>query len=181
MPITMRLREYLNGDEFKQEVVDRYRRFEVLSEAGLRTTVVNLLQAKLAQLDAQISGYCVSCEVRLPNTNVVPDILIWKKNDPRIWIELKDTKTFDSGKAKADWEKLKASCPKYPTIKAGYLIYVARTRGDFDVKRDRATMRYWPVTIVLEDFIQPFGAWNKKYGERAHYKIPMLARRAAAL
>lgn len=180
LPITMQLREYLNGDEFKQEVVERYRRFEVLSEAGLRTTVANLLQAKLTQLDAQKSGYCVSCEVHLPNTNVVPDILIWKKNDPRIWIELKDTKTFDSGKARADWEKLKTGCPKYPTIKAGYLIYVARTRGDFDVKRDRATMRYWPVTIVLEKFIEPFDAWNREYGQRAHYKIPARARGAGA-
>jgi hypothetical protein len=176
MPITMQLRAYLNSEEFKQQVVERNRRFEVLSEAGLRTTIANPLQARLTELDAQKSGYCVSCEVHLPSTNIVPDILIWRKNDPRIWIELKDTKTFDSRKARADWEKLKTSCPKYPSVKAGYLIYVARTRGDFDVKRDRATMRYWPITIVLEEHIQPFEAWNREYGERAHYKVSVRAR-----
>lgn len=94
MPVTMQLRAYLNSDEFKQEVVERYRRFEVLSEAGLRTTIANLLQARLTQLDAQKSGYCVSCEVHLPNTNIVPDILIWRKNDPRNLDRAKRHKNF---------------------------------------------------------------------------------------
>ena len=48
--------------------------------------------------------YRVTRETRLGDSNVVPDILIWKNAKPRFWIELKDTGTFKRPSAEADWK-----------------------------------------------------------------------------
>jgi hypothetical protein len=115
----------------------------------------------------------VTCETHLPDTNVVPDILIFRNGKPRIWIELKDTASFNRKAAEADWKKLKALCPKYPTVKAGYFIYVARRASqEFPIKRTRATLRFWAIPIPLEYCMgSDFQEWNEKYKTLAHYRL----------
>ncbi len=170
MGVTTDLRKYLYRAEFCSELVLRYKRFEILCEAGLRTAVANLLHEKLQEFGDSAKGYRVAPEVRLKEMNVIPDVLIWKNNDPRIWIELKDTKRFEAKKAQADWQKLRHYCKKCPTVKTGYLIYVARqSDGDISIRRDRQTTNLWPIRIPLEQHIVDFERWDKEYERRAHY------------
>jgi hypothetical protein len=165
------LKVYLTGSKFRRQLVRKYERFEILAEGGLRTAVAHALQTELRRIRGTAERYSVACEARLGN--VVPDILVWKNEEPRFWIELKDTRTFNRTSAEADWKKLQRFCPKYPTIKGGYFIYVARKHGnrvdEFPIKRSRETPRLWPISIVLEDEMRDFKAWNIKYKNRAHY------------
>lgn len=173
MGVTTDVKKYLHSSEFCKELIQRYERFEVLSEAGLRTAIANLLGAKLNAFGDRAKEYRVACEVHLKDANVVPDVLIWKSKHPRIWIELKDTRHFDPKKAEADWMKLQEYCNLYRTVKAGYLIYVARyNNGDFSIRRDRNTMRLWPIKIALEHQIPDFLRWEAQYQDRAHLEPP---------
>jgi hypothetical protein len=171
MGVTTNLKKYLHSEEFRDDLVRLYTQFEILSEAGLRTAVANLLCAKIRELGHPSEVYRVSCETRLANLNVIPDVLIWKGKHPRIWIELKDTRGFNRKKAEDDWQKLQKYCKQCLTVKAGYLIYVARLNGrEFPIKRSRKTLRHWPIPIVLEPHISDFKDWESQYKERAHYK-----------
>jgi hypothetical protein len=126
VPTSTAIKDYLLGPQFSRRLVRRYKRFEILAEGALRSAVANLLRSKLSKIGGTAKGYRVTCETRLPDTNVVPDILIFRNGKPRIWIELKDTASFNPKAAEADWKKLQTFCPKYPTVKTGYFIYVAR-------------------------------------------------------
>lgn len=173
MGVTSELKRYLHSAEFRDELVRRYQRYEILSEGGLRTTVASLLCAKIPTLGHPSEVYRVTCEtrLRLPEVQVVPDILIWKGKHPRIWIELKDTGGFNRRRAENDWRKLQDYCKLCLTVKAGYLIYVARRSDrDFPIKRSRRTLRYWPVPIALEPHIPDFERWELEYRRREHYK-----------
>ncbi len=173
MHTSSEIKKYLLGPQFEHRLVHRYKRFEILAEGALRTAVVNLLRSRLSKVGGTAKGYRVTCETRLPGTNVVPDILIFRNDKPRIWIELKDTASFNPKAAEADWKKLQALCPKYPTVKAGYLIYVARrARQKFLIKRTCATLRFWAVPIVLEECMgSAFREWDEKYRTLAHYRV----------
>jgi len=146
-----------------------------LCEADLRTAVASLLRTKLRGIGgkAEKYKYRVTCEKRV--AGVIADILIWRGKNPRFWIELKDTGRFRKALAEADWKKLQAFCPKCPTVKAGYFIYVARKRarrkiGGFPIKRSRATLRFWAIPIVLEDCVRlDFEPWNREYKRRVNY------------
>lgn len=167
MGVATRLKEYLKSEEFQKDLIRGCQRFEVLSEAGLRTAIANLLKERLDPAE----DYRVSCEPRL-RENVIPDVVVWKKEHPRIWIELKYTKRFDRKKAEADWAKLQKYREKYPSFWAGYLIYVARyNQGDFPIKRSRQTMRLWPIKISLKPNIKNFEQWEKEYKRRAHFRL----------
>lgn len=173
MGVTSELKKYLHSVEFRDELVRRYQRFEILSEGGLRTTVANLLCAKIPTLGHPSEVYRVTCEtrLRLPDVQVIPDILIWKGKHPRIWIELKDSRRFNLRKAEGDWQKLQDYCKQCLTVKAGYLIYVARRNDrDLPIKRNRQTMRYWLVPIALEPHTSGFEQWELEYKRREHYK-----------
>ena len=175
MSVTREIKEYLHSDSFRNELVRRYRRFEILAEAGLRTAVAHLLIEKVRLLADPTMGYCVTCEPRLKDVdvNVVPDVLIWKGDHPRIWIELKDTGRFNRKKAEKDWQKLQDYCKRYRSVKAGYFIYVARRDvRDFPIKRTRETLRYWPILITLQPHIADFEQWNEEFKKRERYKHP---------
>jgi hypothetical protein len=151
----------------------QYERFEILSEGGLRTAVVNLLNRKIQSLGKSAVDYRVVCELYLKHSKVKPDILIWRGKHPRIWIELKDTNRYDSGNATKDWEKLERHIEKYKTIKNWYLIYVSRCgKGDLKNPRNRDTMRSWLIKIAVKPFISNFDEWNEEYKRRAHYELP---------
>ena len=173
MGVTSNLKRYLHSLEFRRALVRRYQRFEILSEGGLRTTVANLLRAKIQKLGHPSDVYRVTCETRLylPDVQVIPDILVWKGKHPRIWIELKDTRGFNRWRARHDWQKLQDYCDLCPSVKAGYLIYVTRiiARG-LPIKRGRETLRHWPIPIALEPHIPDFEQWELEYTHRAHYK-----------
>jgi len=164
MPTSTAIKNYLLGPHFRRRVVRRYKRFEILAEGALRNAVASLLQSKLSKIGGTAKGYRVTCETHLPDTNVVPDILIFRNGKPRIWIELKDTALFNRKAAEADWKKLKSFCPKYPTVKAGYFIYVARRASqEFPIKRTRATLRSWAIPILLEYCMgSDFQEWERK-------------------
>lgn len=170
MTTSRALKDYLLGARFQQRLVRRYKRFEILAEAGLRTVIANLPRSLLWH----DKRYCVVCEPHLADTNVVPDILIFKNRKPRIWIELKDTGSFNRKKAAADWEKLKTFCSKYPSVKHGYFIYVARRASqEFPVKRTRDTLHFWPIPIILEECMGcDFQEWDATYRTLAHYRVP---------
>jgi hypothetical protein len=175
MTVWREIKEYLNGEDFKKQVVRSYKQHEVLAEGGLRALVVFLIQRKLRQIDGAAElNYRVAGEGSLPDHRVRPDILIWGKRDPRIWIELKDTRVFVRSSAESDWKKLQDYCPQFPSIRAGFLIYVARTRKrefPVTVKRTRKTMKLWPVPIVLEDYFKDgFELWDAEYKRRAYYR-----------
>jgi len=173
MGTTTAIKDYLRGSKFRRHLVGRYEKFEILAEGGLRTAVAQSLDHMLSKLGENAKSYRVTCETHLAGTNVIPDILIWRKEKPYIWIELKDTRTFNRVAAVADWNKLQTFCPKYPTIKAGYLIYVARRDSEFPIKRSRATLRFWPIPIVLQTSMDcDFEEWNNKYKGLAHYRQP---------
>jgi hypothetical protein len=171
MGATTELKKYLRGTEFRNELVQRYVRFEILSEAGLRTVVANLLCMKIQELGHPARGYTVTCEARL--TDVIPDVLIWKGGHPRICIELKDTRGFNLRRAESDWQKLQDYCRQYQSVKAGVLIYVARLNiRNFPIKRSRQTLRCWPIQISLEKDTPNFKQWEAKFRKRAHYTPP---------
>jgi hypothetical protein len=175
MGVTTDLKKYLHSDEFRDDLVRQYARFEILSEGGLRTAVANLLHAEIPTLGHSSKTYRVTCEtrLRLPGAQVVPDILIWKGKHPRIWIELKNTRGFNLWRAKRDWEKLQNYCKECNTVKAGYLVYVARRGGrDFPIKRDRKTMRYWLVPIALNPHLPDFETWEKSTKEERTTNLP---------
>lgn len=174
MSVTREIKEYLHSDSFRDELVRQYRRFEILSEAGLRTAVTNLLRRKVRLLGGgPEKGYRVTCETHLKDVHVVPDVLIWKGSHPRIWIELKDTGRFYRKRAEDDWQKLQDHCKRYTSVKAGYFIYVARSDiTDFPIKRSRLTLRYWAIPISLKRHIQDFNQWEETFKEREHYKPP---------
>jgi hypothetical protein len=136
------LNKYLRSIYFKRRLARGYANYEILSEAGLREAVAQAIRSKLRKLGTA-KQYRVTCEVYLPGPNVRPDTLIWKGKRPRIWIELKDTRTFERAFAERDWQKLQEVCAKYSSVKAGYLIYVARTgKKEFVIKRTRTTLRF---------------------------------------
>jgi hypothetical protein len=173
VPTSTTIKNYLLGEQFKQRLVRRYKRFEILAEGGLRTAVANLLCSKLRKIGGSAKRYRVTCETHLPVAKVVPDILIFGSGKPHIWIELKDTGSFNRKAAEADWKKLQAFRAKYPTIHHGYFIYVARPASQqFPIKRTRATLRFWAIPIVLEKCMgSDFKEWNKKYRTLAHYRL----------
>jgi hypothetical protein len=172
MGVTVELKKYLHSAKFRDELVRQYERFEILSEAGLRTAVVNLLGAKIRALGNPAKGYRVVSEPHLAGVNRIPDVLLWKNRHPRVWIELKDTRRFDLHKAEADWQKLQNFCKQCSFVKAGYLIYVAREEGDLGIKRTSQTRRYWLIPIALSQRIPKMERWEKEYHRRAHYKFP---------
>lgn len=173
---------YLRGPHFKHQIIRGYERFEILSEGALRTAVALAIQTKLSKIRGTAERYRVTCETRLPGSNVVPDILIWKNDDPRFWVELKDTRTFNRAAAEADWMKLQTFCPKYSSIKAGYFIYVARTSArEFPIRRSRATMRFWAIPLVLQNEMRcDFKAGDAEYRRRAHYRSEQVLTKSAS-
>jgi hypothetical protein len=169
--VSRQLKEYLTGKVFQRQVVRAYERYEVLSEGALRTLVVRLLRAKLKRIGVAAREYRVTCEDFLLADRAKPDILLWKGRHPRFWIELKDTRVARRSAAQADWDKLAEHCPKYKTIKGGFLVYVFREGAqDSLMKRTKDTRRLWSVSIRLKDFIKDdFEAWDAEYARRAHY------------
>jgi hypothetical protein len=167
------LNKYLRSIYFKRRLARGYAKYEILSEAGLREAVAQAIRSKLRKLGTA-KQYLVTCEVYLPGPNVRPDILIWKGKRPRIWIELKDTRTFERELAERDWQKLQEVCAEYSSVKAGYLIYVARTgKKEFVIKRTRKTLRFWAIPIILEDWFGcDFEKWHKEYKRRILFRQP---------
>jgi hypothetical protein len=181
MTTSRALNTYLRSEYFKRRLAREYAAYEILSEAGLRTSVARALRSKLRKMDGTASQYRVACKTHLPETNVVPDILIWKGKHPRI-CELKDTGTFNEKRAQRDWHKLQEFCAKYRSIKAGYFIYVARTgKKKFQIKRTRKTLHFWAIPIILQECMPgDFEEWAQEYKRRAHYTEPERAAARAA-
>jgi hypothetical protein len=98
------IKEYLRSDRFRDKLVRQYARYEILSEGGLRTAVANLLHTKIENIGQPAEAYRVTCETRIRFSygDRIPDVLIWKGEHPRMWIELKDTRNFDQGNAESD-------------------------------------------------------------------------------
>ncbi len=179
MTVTRAIQVYLHSNDFRDAVADSYRRYEILSEEGLRTAVANFLDAKVKALGAQAEGYRVTCEVHLKKTKVIPDILLWKGGRPRIWIELKFTRIFDPKKARDDWQKLQTQQREYKSVKAGFLIYVSRSPGGATgIKGSNATRRFRAIEISLSDQINGFKKWYDEYRRRAHYDPEAQSRRS---
>jgi hypothetical protein len=83
---------------------------------------------------------------------------------------LKDTRKFSQKNAEADWAKLKKCLEHVPSIMGGFLIYIARHDSTVPgIKRDRQTMRLWPIWIALQKDIPDFEQWNAQYRERTRY------------
>jgi hypothetical protein len=143
-----------------------------LSEGALRTVIVRLLRGKLRRIGSiAATRYRVTCEDFLPDDRVKPDILIWRGKNPRFWIELKDRRVFSAPVAKADWEKMRKYCKKYKSINAAFLIYVARMgSATLPIARSRKTLRLWPVSIKLKDYLEDFDRWERGFKRRAQYR-----------
>ena len=167
---------------FKPALLKAYERFEILSECGLQATLARLLHDHVGKIGGSAEHYRVTCGVRLKNTNKIPDILIWRRVDPRFWIELKDSATFDNEAVDEDWRKLQEYCVKnvYPEIRGGFLIYVARHGKEFPHDLCPSTELLCAKSIILEQEMGPkFKDWEKEYRERAHYHSVKVRKKAA--
>jgi hypothetical protein len=172
MTTTSAIENYLRHRHFKRPLVAAYERFEILSELGLQATLGRLLQQRLGEIGAA-ENYRVTCGVRLNYTNVAPDILIWRKGDPRFWIEIKDTASFNDAKVQEDWKKLQKYCCRkfYPSVQGGFFIYVARRGRDFPQELCPSTPHLYALPIILEHELgDKFESWEQEYQRRAHYR-----------
>jgi hypothetical protein len=180
MSVLSELHAYIRGAEFKQQLVRDYKRLEIMAEGGLRNAVCRLLRRRLRSVGGPAQQYQVIAEARLYLCNVIPDVSVWKSGKPRFVIECKDTSRFDAQTADKDWEKLKNISSKYPSVKRGYLIYVARKRDEeFRLTECVGKCRMTLIKIILSDRISNFHEWEAKYLERLRY-VPKVKAKAAS-
>jgi len=71
-----------------------------------------------------------------------------------------------------DWKKLKTVCPKYPSVKRGYLLYVARRLDHvFQLEESLGKCRLHLIKLILSDYIPHFHEWDKRYLERMRFTV----------
>jgi hypothetical protein len=131
------------------------------------------LRRKLLATDkADEFEYRVSSENSL--FGIRPDITIWRKGVPRIFIELKDTAFFKKISIDSDWEKLHKFVYEHSTLTAGFFIYVSRKDNRaFHVLRTKNHRRLVDIPIVLEEQFEALGedfySWDEEYKKRVTY------------
>ena len=161
-----------------KEILERYKTFQILSEADLQCHVWQILNDYFMDDDRTKRMIRVLNKPYLKEIGIRPDIVIFRRKKPWIIIELKEWKKTKPRSAITDFNRIvKAKnhfSDKYNyKMQRGYLFYVARKKVEIEfdesLKPDKHYIHEVPI-ILSEHFRSPkellkwennFKQWSK--------------------
>lgn len=158
-----------------ERLLTSYGKFRILSERDLQVEVALQLRRFLRhdQDKKRLALHnCLFCK----DPHTYPDIVILKRGEPWILIELKETKKLDGKTARNERRKIRLQRDRLPTAKRGYLLYLARY-GKHRVLLGKKGRRYgfWfyeiPVTLERQGEMpkEEINSFNEEFRSRAKY------------
>jgi hypothetical protein len=153
----------------RKELVRRYKRLEILSEADLQFVVCNSLR-RFFRTASDPTLYQVANQRYLKDMRTFPDILVLRNGKPWACIELKEKAYFHAPWITADWNKL-SDDQEQLGARRGYLIYLARkgVAKQFKKSIPKRKRGLGFVAIAMSAVLKPddYAEWSKRYREQA--------------
>ena len=158
--------------ELRKELMDRYTRFRILSEGDLQSHVWQLMTEYMAQTESRAGLHIVFNKLYIKEMGIFPDIVIFRRNKPWIFIELKESKRLKQRTADRMLKRFLKIRSKI-NIKRGYLLYLCRY-GAGKVIKHKGTGNRWfyEIPIVLEDTLtrNRIREWEAEFIKWAKYR-----------
>jgi hypothetical protein len=163
--------KFVNGDLSKQ-ILDYYQNLQILSEADLQSIVWKLLTEYIQVNDPKPYEFKVLNKPYLKGLKIHPDIVIFRKGDPWVIIELKEKHVLNTLSATSEQERLIQNKSEFKA-KRGYLLYVARSGEGYALQGKKAVSAaryFFEVPIILEKvlthdeykkWVSDFKHWSK--------------------
>ena len=164
-------RSFMRG-KFKESILKSYKACHILCEADLQSFAWYRIRQFLKKTKGT-SEFRVLNKPFLGKSNTYPDLVVFRNGEPWAAIELKESKRLPEKTAAKERKKLKKLklARTYPSLKRGYLVYVARygdKRALHGPKGDNAYY-FFEVPIVMwkgkaeadREWTKRFKSWSK--------------------
>ena len=168
------LHEFLTG-EFAKAIRELYENFRILSEADLQAVAWSLLDGYLKTNDPTRKRFRVLNKPYLKDLRIHPDLVVFKRRNPWVIIELKERKKLTEKRARKDWDRLirvrRVLCPK-----RAYLVYVARWGNGRALKGPKGpgAKFFFELPIVLQEVWRDdhVRKWEREFSVWSKYVAP---------
>lgn len=161
-----------------EEILKRYKTFQILDEADLQCHVWQILNDHFMNDDITNNMIRVLNKPYFKEVGIHPDIVIFKRNKPWIIIELKEWKKTKPKSANKEFERIinakKHFYKKYGyKLQRGYLLYVARKKEEFEIPLSLKPYKHYIHEVAI---IQKFNnlkeqkEWENKFKQWSKYK-----------
>lgn len=150
-PTLTEVHEFIKG-KLKNEILKRYKSFQIISERDLQSHVSIILYDHFQKTQNKPELLNILNEPYLKELGgKKPDIVVFRHRKPWIAIELKEKKELKLHTAERERERLMNLRDIYPTLKRGYLLYVARRgkRKAIHGPKIRGKFYFFEIPVVL--------------------------------
>lgn len=145
--------------ELPERIFEKYRNYEILSEADLQSHVWDLLSKYFAENEEKLGLYKVLNKPYFKEVRIHPDLVIFRRGKPFITIELKEWRKPKQESAKRELQRLINAKQHFNEhheykIKRGYLIYLSwyNVGRIIDGPKGNAARFFFEIPIVPENF-----------------------------
>jgi hypothetical protein len=114
----------MRGD-FTRSILKSYKACHIVCEAELQSFAWYRIRQFLKK-NKGTAEFRVLNKPFLRESHTYPDLVVFRNRKPWAAIELKESKRLPEKTAEKEREKLKLARKAYPSLKRGYLVYVAR-------------------------------------------------------
>ena len=145
------LHRFVRGN-FKRQLLTRYKKLMILTEADLQAYAFELLRKFFRLRDPMKKRFRVLNKPYFREINMYPDIAVFKRGRPWVLFELKERSNLSPRIAGEEREGLLIARQKLdPPPRRGYLLYVARAGKKRALKgpKGEAARYFFEVPIVL--------------------------------
>lgn len=157
-------------ETLSKKILDRYMSFQIISERDLQSHVSVILYDYFKKTQNKPELLNILTEPHLKELGLKkPDIVVFRHRKPWIAIELKEKKKLKLRTAENQRERLLRMRDIFPTLKRGYLLYVARKGTGKMVKGFKNEGRYFcEIPIVLATEMNKMDKEELRSWERQH-------------
>jgi len=134
----------------KKEIFRRYRSYLILSEADLQAHVWQILSDFFSNNESEEGLHKVLNKPYIKELNIHPDLVVFKRDEPRIVIELKEKQEIKEKDAYKDYQRLLKMKDHFKPVQRCYFLYVSRYGSGKILPSKRG---FFEVPIVLEDLL----------------------------
>lgn len=160
------------------EILERYKKFQILCEADLQCHVWQLLNDYFFNDVRTKNMICVLNRPYLKEIGIHPDIVIFRRKKPWIIFELKEWKKPKQRSAVKDFDRILSAKKHFSDsynykLQRGYLLYVSRRKVEnLFTATNKPDLHYInEVPIILEDHMNQIEIhkWEHQFGQWAKY------------
>ena len=160
--------------EIPRRVVIRYKNLKILNESDFSREATNHIAKFLRQDDDPKRLSVTNCLYCKPS-KTYPDIVISKRQEPWVIVELKEKRRLDAVTLESEKSKMLRQQEALRTTKRGYFMYLARY-GKHRLLRQKQEYGYWfyevPITLERNACMTPgeVASWEKAFKKVNRYK-----------